>query len=136
MQSVLTAIHSIRNHSMAMVSGTATTAGVNASRQSSVFSYVQSLFTRPVEPISVERVSTTTAVDSSNGNSTDDSAVTNSPNSVDIITRESTLYTDGITSPAVCSACQTTSPEVIFFNLCVQFSFYFSLVCDTKHAHF
>jgi len=112
---------------MAMVSGAATTASVNASRQSSVLSYVQSLFSRPVETNSVQGSSATaTAVDGINSNSIDDSAVANSPNtpnSGNNNTRDSTLYTDGVTSPAVCSACQITSPEVMFFNQCLKVSF-------------
>jgi len=107
---------------MAMVSGAATTASVNASRQSSVLSYVQSLFSRPVETNSVHSATATaTVVDGINSNSIDDSTAANVPNIVDIITRDYSLYTDGVTSPAVCSACQTTSPEVLSFIICVRF---------------
>lgn len=117
MRAVLSALHSIRNHSINMVSGAAaTTVGVSTARLNSLLSYVQSLFTQPTQLDSAQTASTSHRTD----HNVENSAHIISPRR-DNNTRDSVLFTEGVTSPAVCSACQTTCPEVlsmIFYVWC------------------
>ena len=117
MRAVLSALHSIRNHSVNLVSVTATTVGVSTARRNSVLSYVQSLFTRPT-PLDSAQADSITTDDGGTLSPNDDNAHIISPRS-DNNTRDSALFTDGVMSPAVCSACHTTSPEVHSMIFCV-----------------